>query len=60
MTNIINRNFICIDPVINPISLNYIFESISNKMMLVYENVYKKGYLDGFKLKFSSDKPSSK
>jgi len=57
----IHRSFICIDPVLNPISSNYnMFESISNEMLLVYEKAYKKDDINGFRLKFSSDKPSGK
>jgi len=56
-----HRNAVCIDPVINPISLNYMFESISNEMILMYRRGFKKGDdVEGFRLKFSSDKPSSK
>ncbi|XP_029345465.1 cubilin isoform X2 [Acyrthosiphon pisum] len=53
-----DRNYVCIEPVLNPISRNYMFESISNEMLLVYEKAYKKDDLNGFRLKFSSDKPS--
>jgi len=51
---------VCIDPVVNPISLNYMFESISNEMTLFYSKGLRPGDVDGFRLKFSSDKPSSK
>lgn len=49
---------ICIDPVINPSSLNYAFESTSNKMILIYDYAY--GNQDGFRVRFTSDKPSCK
>jgi len=51
-------NYLCIDPVINPLSLNYMYESISNDMLLVYKRL--NGSTDGFRFKFSSDKPPSK
>lgn len=54
------RAAVCIDPAIDPKSLNYMFESTSNEIMLKYEKPYKIDNLDGFRLKFSSDKPSSK
>uniref|UniRef100_A0A2H8TEF1 Cubilin n=1 Tax=Melanaphis sacchari TaxID=742174 RepID=A0A2H8TEF1_9HEMI len=47
---------ICIDPVINPLSMNYIYESASNEMVLDY--IYFSGSQSGFQLKFSSNKPS--
>jgi len=55
-----DRIFVCIEPVLNPTTLNYMYESISNEMMLVYEKGYKKDGLNGFRLKFSSNKPSGK
>jgi len=54
------RSFSCIDPVINPMSMNYMFESISNEMVLIYKKNFKKEDVEGFRLNFSSDKPSSK
>jgi len=36
------------------------FESIENEMTLAYNKGFIKGDPDGFHLKFSSDKPSSK
>lgn len=51
-------DYVCIDPVINPLSLNYMYETISNDMSLVYKKI--NGSTDGFRLKFSSDKPPSK
>ncbi|CAI6368736.1 unnamed protein product [Macrosiphum euphorbiae] len=56
--NTISQTVVCIDPIINPISLNYMFESIENEMTLVYEKGNIKGDPEGFRLKFSSDKPS--
>ncbi|XP_022177373.1 cubilin-like [Myzus persicae] len=47
---------ICIDPIINPSSMNYIYESTSNEMELHY--VYVSGSQTDFQLKFSSNKPS--
>ncbi|XP_029345463.1 cubilin isoform X3 [Acyrthosiphon pisum] len=54
----ISQTVVCIDPVINPISLNYMFESIENEMTLDYTKGFKNGNPEGFQLKFSSDKPS--
>lgn len=48
----------CIEPVTDPKSLNYIYESTSNEMILVYEFV--RGIQSGFRIKFSSGKPSGK
>jgi len=56
----VDRVFVCIDPVLNPISLNYMFESISNEMTLAYTKAFKKDDFNGFRLKFSSNKPSGK
>jgi len=49
---------LCVDPVINPSSKHYIYESTSNEMVLDY--AYISGSQSGFQLKFSSNKPSSK
>jgi len=48
----------CIDPVIHPTSLNYIYESTSNEISILYE--YLRGNQRGFRLKFSSNKPARK
>lgn len=53
-----SENYLCIDPIINPLSLNYMYESISNDMSLVYRR--GNGSTNGFRFKFSSDKPPSK
>ncbi|KAL5234243.1 hypothetical protein ACI65C_001653 [Semiaphis heraclei] len=46
----------CLDPVINPSSMNYVYESTSNEMVIYY--MYAIGSQTGFQLKFSSNKPS--
>lgn len=49
---------LCVDPIINPHSLKYTFESTSNKMIMAYN--YISGNQDGFRIRFTSDKPSCK
>jgi len=55
--NILSQS-VCIDPVINPLTMNYIYESTSNEMLI--DSAYVSGSQVGFQLKFSSNKPSSK
>lgn len=56
-----NPNFgqiVCLDPVINLPSTNYIFESTMNELIVNYEFI--RGNPVGFRIKFTSDKMSSK
>lgn len=48
----------CIEPFIDPSSLSYIYESSSNEMNFAYEFV--RGIQTGFRVEFSSGKPSGK
>lgn len=47
----------CIDPVYDPVSSHYIYESSMNELMIIYNKFI--GNPVGFKVKFSSDKPES-
>lgn len=49
---------LCIDPVISPSTSNYVYESSSNEMSLYY--ILTGGTQTNFRIKFTSDKPSSK
>lgn len=48
----------CIDPDIDPVSSNYIYESSMNELIVIHD--YIRGNSVGFKVKFSSNKPESK
>ncbi|VVC39263.1 EGF-like, conserved site,EGF-like calcium-binding domain,CUB domain,EGF domain,EGF-like calcium- [Cinara cedri] len=55
-TRYVFQNAMCIDPVFNPSTSRYVYESSSNIMVLNY--AFPRGKQNGFLIKFSSAKPS--